>query len=113
MPSLEVLHQNLAAGGAVRRHCVLVAPPQPDLVAGHGEVARGRERAVSSAEHGDAHQDSFACSLRRKCWTLPSALRCRSSTKTTSRGILKRASCAPTWRTSAWASTAAPLRRTT
>src|SRR5262249_53144287 len=96
VPALKAFPHNPAAGGAVHRHCVLVAPPQPNLVASHGEVARGRERAVSSTEHGDAHQDSLASSFKRKCWTLPSALRGRSSTKTTSRGILKRASCAPT-----------------
>jgi hypothetical protein len=44
------------AGGAMRGDRLLVAPPQPHLVAGQREIARRRERAVAAAEHCDAHQ---------------------------------------------------------
>ena len=60
MPALEILDENLAAGGPMRRHRVLVAPPQPRLMAGQREVAGGGKRTVTPAKHGNAHSISLA-----------------------------------------------------
>src|SRR5258706_210860 len=53
---LEILYQDRAAGGAMRRDRLRVTPPETDLVAGEREIARRRERSVAAAEHRDAHQ---------------------------------------------------------
>jgi NAD/NADP octopine/nopaline dehydrogenase, alpha-helical domain len=84
------------AGGAVGGHCCLVTPPQPHLMSGQREVACCCERAIPSAQNGNAHQRGSAFCLSKKCCTLPSALRGNASTNTTSRGTLKRASSAAT-----------------
>ena len=59
-PAGEILDHDDAAGGAVRRHGGLVAPPQPHLVSGEREIARRRERAISSAQNCDTHQRALS-----------------------------------------------------
>ena len=49
MASLEILHQDAAIGVAMRGNRLHVAPPQPHLVPGQGQIAGRRERPVSSA----------------------------------------------------------------
>src|SRR5438876_2681337 len=92
------------------------APPQPDLMALQRKIARGREGAVAAAEHRDLqiaspweHSGASSC-LSMKCCTLPKAVRGRSSTKTISRGALKRASCVSTCAFKSSASTEQPAR---
>ncbi len=80
------------------------------------KIARGRERAVAAAEYRDLQMASpcevsgVSSCLSMKCWTLPSAVRGRSSTKTISRGTLKRASCVSTCARNSSASTEHPVR---
>ena len=49
MAPFEILHQDAAAGFAMRGNRLGVASPQPHLVPGHGQIAGRRERPVSSA----------------------------------------------------------------
>jgi hypothetical protein len=56
MAAAEVLDDDEAAGCAVRRRGPVVAPPQPNVMAGQRKIAGRRERAVSTTEYGDAHE---------------------------------------------------------
>ena len=119
VPAVRVLQQDARARRAMRGHLPGIAPPQPDLMALQHEIACGRERAVAAAKHRDLHMASpdagavsWSC-RSRKCWTLPRAVRGRSSTKTMSRGTLNRASCVSTCALRASASTKHPARRIT
>ena len=113
--AVGILDDDARARGAMRGHRGGIAPPQPHLMALQRKIARRRERAVAAAEHRDLHiVFPPAISLQfRKCCTLPSAVRGRSSTKTISRGTLKRASCVSTCAFNASASTRQPARRIT
>src|ERR1700739_4362457 len=95
----RILQQDFRAGRTLRRNHFGVAPPEPDVVALKRKITRGGERAVAAAQHCNlqsesprAESEASSC-LNMKCWTFPKAVRGRSSTKTTSRGTLKRASC--------------------
>src|SRR5258705_873227 len=97
--AIGVLEDNARARGPMRRYLSRIAPPQADVMALQRKIARGCEGAVAAAEHRDlqwaspcARVGSSSC-LSMKCWTLPKAVRGKSSTKTMSRGTLKRASC--------------------
>src|ERR1700682_3400039 len=102
VPALGVLEGNARARGPMRRSLSCIAPPQADVMALKRKIACGCEGAITAAEHRDpqgaspcAGASSSSC-LSMKCWTLPKAVRGRSSTKTISRGTLKRASCVST-----------------
>src|ERR1700737_2308403 len=114
--AIGILDDDARARRAMLRYLSCIAPPQPDLMAVQRKIARGRKRAVAAAEHRDlqsaspcAGLGSYSC-LSMKCWTLPNAVRGRSSTKTISRGTLKRASCVSTCAFKSSASTKHPAR---
>jgi len=69
MPAARILHGDAGTFGALLRHGLRVAPPQPDLVALQREVARRREGAVAAAEYGDDHDMSH---VRGVSWKEPS-----------------------------------------
>src|SRR6266849_3326062 len=117
--AVGVLEDNARACRAMLRYLNCIAPPQADLMALKRKIARGCERAIAAAEHRDL-QEASPCAgagssscLSMKCCTLPKAVRGRSSTKTISRGTLKRASCVSTWAFKSSASTEHPARRIT
>src|SRR6266576_6162963 len=100
--AIGVLEHNARAHGPMRRYLSRIASPQADVMALQRKIACGCEGAVAAAEHRDlqwvspcARVGSSSC-LSMKCWTLPKAVRGKSSTKTISRGTLKRASCVNT-----------------
>ncbi len=43
----------------MRRNRLAVAPPQPDLMAGQRKIAGRRERAISTTQHGNAHEGAL------------------------------------------------------
>ena len=116
VPAVGVLDDNARARRAMLRYLCCIAPPEADLMALQREIARGRERAVAATEHRDLQgaspsEGAGSSSCRSmKCWTLPNAVRGRSSTKTMSRGTLKRASCVRTCAFKSSASTEHPAR---
>src|SRR6476620_324483 len=102
VPAVRILEDNARATRAMLRYLSRIAPPQADVVTLKRKIAGGCEGAVAAAEHRDLQEaspcpaaGSSSC-LNMKCCTLPRAVRGRSSTKTISRGTLKRASCAST-----------------
>src|SRR5258705_573776 len=114
--AIGVLEDNARAHGPMRRYLSRIAPPQADVMALQRKIARGCEGTVAAAKHRDlqlaspcARGCSSSC-LSMKCWTLPNAVRGRSSTKTISRGTLKRASCFSTCASKSCASTELPAR---
>src|SRR5260370_36299808 len=114
--AVGVLEDNAQIHGPMRRYLGRTAPPQPDAMALQCKIARGCEGAIAAAKHRDlqwtspcAHVGSSSC-LSMKCWTLPRAVRGKSSTKMISRGILKRASCVSTCAFKSSASTTHPAR---
>src|SRR5450755_3904855 len=116
VPAISVRHDNPRARCAMLRHLARIAPPQVDVVALQCKIARGRKRAVAAAEHRDL-QGASPCTVAgasscrsMKCWTLPKAVRGRSSTKTMSRGTLNRASWVSTCAFRFSASTEHPFR---
>src|SRR2546429_2217111 len=115
-PAIGVLELNARAHGPMGRYLSRIASPQADVMALQRKIACGCEGAVAAAEHRDlqwvspcAHVGSASC-LSMKCWTLPKAVRGKSSTKTISRGTLKRASCVSTCVFRSSASTEQPAR---
>src|SRR5882724_5580454 len=114
--AIGVLEHNARAHGPMRRYLSRIASPQADVMALQRKIACGCEGAVAAAKHRDlqlaspcARGCSSSC-LSMKCWTLPNAVRGRSSTKTISRGTLKRASCVDTCAFKFSASTKHPER---
>src|SRR5882724_9257715 len=116
MTPTVILDGDARAGLAMRRDGSRIAPPQTDIVALKRKIPRRGERAIAAAQHRDPQGASPSPAVRAsscfnmKCCTLPSAVRGRSSTKTISRGTLKRASCISTCASKSCASTELPAR---
>src|SRR4051812_48284679 len=93
-----------------------ITAPQADVVSLQREIARRGERSVAAPQNRDLHERSLVVEsscFNKKCCTLPSAVRGKSSTKTISRGTLNRASWVWTCALSASTSTSALPRRMT
>src|ERR1700730_11241001 len=116
VPAVRVLEDDSGARRAMLCDLCGIAPPQSDVMALQRKIARGRKRAIAAPEHRDLQMASpcedFGASscLSMKCCTLPKAVRGKSSTKTISRGTLKRASCVSTCAFKFSASTKHPAR---
>src|ERR1700738_635061 len=114
--AVGVLEEDPGTRRAMRGCRSCIAPPEAHVMALQCKIARGRKRGIAAAKHRDLQSASpcedFGASscLSMKCWTLPRAVRGKSSTKTISRGTLKRASCVSTCAFKFSASTKHPAR---
>src|SRR5215471_20406732 len=99
MPAVRVFYDNAGAVRALRFDEAAIPTPEPHVMTLKRKIACRGKGAVAAPEDCDfqlASPRASACassSFNMKCWTLPNAVRGKSSTKTMSRGTLKRASC--------------------
>ena len=64
---LMSLTQDAGARRAMLRHLRRVAPPQPDVMALQGKIARGREGAIAAAEYRDLQTCFLLCEVIAGC----------------------------------------------